>query len=564
MAGPLVDAVAVTEAGRLVDVRLALAGGKTWSLAGRRGPAAEAEQAEAVIERCGATGLPVFLGAGLGVGIARCRAAGLPVAVVDREEAIAAATRVREALEADAQTGDVRFFDAPGLAEVADAVRAFAKSRGRSELHLVAQAVYRRLDPDYYGRLATRLSRPAIPSRPLFRQALPRVLCLTSKLFLVGEVTRACERLGAPCRYLETGETPLDRETYVALVREALDGFAPDFVLTINHLGLDREGVLLDLLERAGIPLASWFVDSPELILPLYLPAVSASTVLFTWDADTVEPLKARGCPQVHSLPLATDETRFAPPAVLPDTHPWRARVSFVGNSMLGKTASRLALADPPSRLGAAFAAVADGFAKAPERLVADYLARARPELFADYLSIPTVARRLAFETAVIWECTRRDRAQRIAGLLPFAPTIVGDDGWLATLPGEGTAWRRLPELAYYDELPRFYPLSDVNSNVTSAQMKGAVNQRVFDVPACGAFVLTDARRQLEDLFEPGREMAVYRTAEELVELTGRYLADAAARRTLAEAGRRRVLAEHTYPRRLQTLFAVMRQSFGN
>lgn len=559
MAGPLVDAVAVTEAGRVVDVRLVLAD-KTWSLAGRRGPATEEALAETVIDRCGTTALPVFLGAGLGVAVSACREAGVPVAVVDREAPIAAATGVRAALAGDP---DVLWLDAAEVADVAEAVRAFAASRGRPGLHVVPHAVYRRLDPDYYACLAVALSPPRVPSRPLFRQALPRVLCLTSKLFLVGEVTRACARLGTPCRYLETGETPLARDAYVSLVRESLDDFAPDFVLTVNHLGLDREGVLLELLERAGIPLASWFVDSPELILPLYRPAVSRSTVLFTWDADTVAPLRARGCPHVHYLPLATDETRFRPLSVVPEDHPWRARVSFVGNSMVSKTATRLALADPPSRLAEAFAAVADGFAAAPERLVADYLAASRPELFTAYLAIPTVERRLAFETAVIWECTRRDRAARIAGLLPFGPTLVGDEGWLSALPGEGRLWRRLPELAYYDALPQFYPLSEVNANVTSSQMKGAVNQRVFDVPACGAFVLTDARRQLEDLFEPGREMAVYETAEELVALTGRYLADAPARQALAAAGRRRVLAEHTYPRRLETLFAVMRRTFG-
>lgn len=560
MAGPLVDAVALTEAGRVVDVRLVLEGGKTWSLAGRRGPAAEEARARAVIEDCGTTGLPVFLGAGLGVALGACRAAGLPVVVVDGEAPIEAATGARAALAGDP---DVLWLDAPEATAVAEAAHAFAASRGRSRLHVVPHAVYRRLDPETYGRLAAVLSPPKRPSRPLFRHTRPRVLCLTSKLFLVGEVTRACARLGAPCHYLETGETPLDRDAYVALIRETLAAFDPDFVLTVNHLGLDREGVLLELLEAAGIPLASWFVDSPELILPLYRPAVSRSTLLFTWDADTVEPLAARGCPHVHFLPLATDETRFCPPDAFSADHPWRARVSFVGNSMVSKTATRLALADPPPRLAAAFAAVADGFATAPERLVSEYLAASRPELFVDYRAIPTVERRLAFETAVIWECTRRDRLERIAGLLPFGPTIVGDPGWLSALPGEGRSWRRLPELAYYDELPRFYPLSDVNTNVTSAQMKGAVNQRVFDVPACGAFVLTDARRQLEALFEPGREMAVYRTGEELVELTARYLADAAARRTLAAAGRRRVLAEHTYPRRLETLFDVMRQTFG-
>ena len=202
--------------------------------------------------------------------------------------------------------------------------------------------------------------------------------------------------------------------------------------------------------------------------------------------------------------------------------------------AMVEKTALRLAAADPPAALVASFAAVAAAFAASSHRMVADYLAAERPELFAAYASIPTVARRLAYETAVIWEGTRRDRAARLARLLPFSPVIVGDAGWLATFPGEGKIWRRIPELAYYNQLPLFYPLSDINCNVTSLQMKGAVNQRVFDVPACRAFVLTDERRQLERLFEPGREVAVYHGAEELAELAARYLADPEARQAMS------------------------------
>jgi len=270
-------AIPLYAAGRLVDVRLEVSG-KTWRLAGRRGPAAEEALADAVLAQCGQAGLPVFLGAGLGIALERCRAAGVPVAVADRETAIAAATGTRGRL---AEDPDVLWLDDPEPAAVAAAVRGFAAEKSRSALHVVSHPVYRRLDPGYYVRLAGLLSRPSLPARPLFQKRLPRVLCLTSKLFLVGEATRACERLGAPCRYLETGES-LDKDAFVAMLRQAVEGFRPDFILTVNHMGVDHGGVLLELLEAWGLPLASWFVDSPELILPLYVPAVGHNTVLFT------------------------------------------------------------------------------------------------------------------------------------------------------------------------------------------------------------------------------------------------------------------------------------------
>ncbi|MHC1713922.1 MAG: glycosyltransferase [Solidesulfovibrio sp.] len=559
MVTPDLSATPVLDAGRVTDVRLDVAG-KTWSLAGRRGLDAEERQAEAVIA---GGGVPVFLGAGLGVAVARCRASGLPVVVVDKETAIAAATGVRDALAGDA---DVTWIDVPDPAEALAGVRAYLQSLGRADCLPVCHPVYQRLDPSYYGVLAkalkTSIDIPCEPSRPRFRQVLPRVLCLTSRLFLLGEVTRACARLGAPCRYLETGDE-LDRDAFVAMLRGAVAAFRPDFVLTVNHLGVDREGVLLELLASMRLPLASWFVDSPELTLPLYRPAATPDTVIFTWDVDSIEPLREAGFPHVHYLPLAADETRFCPRHHGGDGHPWRARVSFVGNSMVKKTALRLAAASPSQPLLDAFGELAASFGASPRRLVRQHLADVRPDLLPAYEALGTTERRLAYETAVIWESTRRYRVACLERTMPHEPVLVGDPGWRDTFPGEGKLWRYVPELAYYDQLPDFYPLSDINFNATSLQMKGAVNQRVFDVPACRAFLLTDARRQMERLFEPGREVAVYTDVEEIGPLLDRYLADAKAREALAQAGYRRVLAEHTYPKRMATLFAVMRQTFG-
>lgn len=557
----LLAAVPVVTGERLTDVRLHR-GGRTWSLAGRSGLAAEERLAG---ERIAAGGIPVFLGAGLGVAVARCRAAGLPVVVVDREAAITGVTGTREAHGADA---DLLWLDASDPREVVARIRDFAASHGHARLDVVCHPVYRRLDPDYYGVLSAML-RPSSPGparavpRPLFRQNQPRVLCLTSRLFLLGEVTAACKRLGVACQYLETGDA-LDLDAFVAMIRGAMAEFRPDFVLTVNHLGVDHEGVLLGLLDAARLPLASWFVDSPELTLPLFSPAATADTVLFTWDTDSLAPLVAAGFPHVHYLPLAADETRFTPRPSAPADHPWRAEVSFVGNSMWRKTALRLAAARPSPVLLEAFDSLAAGFGDSPRRLVRDHMADLRPDLLPAYAALGTVGRRLAFETAVIWESTRRYRAACISRVMEagHVPLLVGDPGWRETFEGEGSRWHYLPELAYYDQLPEFYPLSAINFNATSLQMKGAVNQRVFDVPACEAFLLTDARAQMERLFEPGREVAVYHDIAEIDELLARYSADARARQAIAAAGRRRVLAEHTYPRRMTELFAVMRQTF--
>jgi spore maturation protein CgeB len=167
----------------------------------------------------------------------------------------------------------------------------------------------------------------------------------------------------------------------------------------------------------------------------------------------------------------------------------------------------------------------------------------------------------LAFETLITWQSTLDYRLDCVRRLLPFAPLLVGDKGWHDLLAGE-TGWRHHPEVSYYDDLPGLYPRSKVNFNCISLQMKGAVNQRVFDVPACGGFLITDQRRQMEQLFEPGTEVIAYADPEEIPELVQRWLADPQARQRVAESARKRILAEHTYDHRLETLFQTMRLTF--
>jgi spore maturation protein CgeB len=92
--------------------------------------------------------------------------------------------------------------------------------------------------------------------------------------------------------------------------------------------------------------------------------------------------------------------------------------------------------------------------------------------------------------------------------------------------------------------------------------MSRAVNQRVFDVPACGAFLLTDYQESLDELFEIGKELVVYRHKDEIPEIVRYYLKNPEQRKTIAMKGRQRVLKEHTYKHRLNELINYMKDRY--
>lgn len=399
-----------------------------------------------------------------------------------------------------------------------------------------------------------------IPSWPKFAQEKPRVLLLTSQYFLMGEIVSACEKLELDFRFLDLASREMNLDDFVNTILGTLTSFQPDLVLTVNHLGVDREGFLTSLLEKFDVPLVSWFVDNPLLALPAYDNLHAGKNAVFSWDADNLDDLRGMGFDNVFYLPLGTDPDRFVPGKGGQDD--WKARVSFVGNSMIRKTSLRLQAAQPTPLLMSKALEMAEAFGRSNERSVRRFIRSDYPELLDEFNALDDEMRRLAFETFVTWQSTLLYRLECLTGTLPFEPLIVGDQGWNVLLNGvEG--WRYHPELAYYDQLPDFYPLSDVNFNCTSLQMKGAVNQRVFDVPAAGAFLITDSRRQMEQLFDPGTEVVSYDNPEEITDLVGRWLKDPVGRKAVAAAARKRVLAEHTYAHRMQTLLDTVRQTFG-
>jgi spore maturation protein CgeB len=388
-----------------------------------------------------------------------------------------------------------------------------------------------------------------------------RVLLLTTQYFLMGEIISAMERLNIKYRLITIEQDELGCQEFIEeIIKDILD-FRPDFLLTINHLGMDREGVLAQFLTRIEMPFASWYVDNPNLIIKRYEKNVTPYCAMFLWDKDNLSDMRNIGFEHLFYMPLGVDERRFCPikNEVNPMPH-LASDVAFVGNSMVKKVRDTLMKTEVNGGLKSLFKDIAKDYMESEERRIEEIIELKYPGLYDDFQKLGDV-NRTNYEAAVSWEATKIYRLERIKRLLPFKPLIVGDPHWPELI--DVSLFRYHRELAYYNELPCLYNVATINFNATSRQMKGAVNQRVFDVPACMAFLLTDYQEQMDELFIVGEEVICYKEPDEIGELIKYYLNHESERKQIAEKGYKRVIRDHTYVSRVTGMVETMRRIFS-
>lgn len=128
-----------------------------------------------------------------------------------------------------------------------------------------------------------------------------------------------------------------------------------------------------------------------------------------------------------------------------------------------------------------------------------------------------------------------------------------------------GGGWRGLvdPSLVVADHvdndaLPNVYRSAGVvlNDHWDTMRAWGFVSNRLFDVLACGAPVISDELPEIDALF--GDAVPTYSTIAELGDLVNDALTDAVRAREVAARGRAVVLAEHTFDHRARQLLAYV------
>lgn len=102
------------------------------------------------------------------------------------------------------------------------------------------------------------------------------------------------------------------------------------------------------------------------------------------------------------------------------------------------------------------------------------------------------------------------------------------------------------------EALNALYNRSRVVLNVTnwgagSGKARSGMNMRVFEVPASGAFLLTDESREMEEFLVPGQDIGVYNGLDELKTALRRALTSEHERERIADRGCMHVREHFTY-----------------
>ena len=314
----------------------------------------------------------------------------------------------------------------------------------------------------------------------------------------------------------------------------------PEVILTVGFKGCDREGRILELADRYGIPVCVWFLDDPRPNVLAFQNFMGKEVHAFSWESAYLPWLRAKGFKSASLLPLASCNRVFSKP-ISKET---RFALSFVGSSM-----------------GDAYLnAIRKKFLWSPdlEPLVQEKAAALLAghtnavDLTHQALPFSDEKNKTWLTSLIIHTASHAKRVAVCAQLLPENLSIIGDPKSWQSLLGSGA--QCLPAVDYYSELPSIYQQSAISLNITSCQMPTAVNQRVFDVPLAGGFLLSDPQNDAVVLFEEDREIVVYRSIEEAVDKARFYQSQPARRAAISEAARSRILGEHLIEHRLQKM----------
>jgi spore maturation protein CgeB len=120
--------------------------------------------------------------------------------------------------------------------------------------------------------------------------------------------------------------------------------------------------------------------------------------------------------------------------------------------------------------------------------------------------------------------------------------------GYRVKLYGDSSEWGRLLRNSIFDKLHPIYKVvgDDYRSALCGAKIaacflskwnRDVYTRRVFEIPACGVFMLAERTDALLELFREGVEAEYFSSAEEFVEKVGFYIRHDGLRSRIAQAG---------------------------
>lgn len=374
------------------------------------------------------------------------------------------------------------------------------------------------------------------------------------------DIPWALQNMGYPVDVLKS--TPLDPNHSVAEQNEYLSVHlnSKHYDFVISYLFIPA---VSDICSQFNVPYISWTYDSP--LMALFTSSVFHKTnYTFIFDKMQCKRLIAAGVPHIFHMPLAVNLERTGCLDITSeDEDLYSHDISFVGGLYEKNTYNALIQAFPePLQLKLKLYLM--------QNMCHWEISRPWPELPAECMDF------LYSQTDISsWNRTALLNDSLYLGHLFFPRKLAQLERItvLNTLASDFKVdlYTKSPTdflknvnvhtgVNYYTIMNKIFYLSKINLNITLPSIESGIPQRILDIMGCGGFVLTNYQEELEDLFDIGKEIEVFRTVEELKEKCSFYLTHEKERLTIAMNGYKKIRDSFTYQHQLQKMISIVQE----
>ncbi len=344
-----------------------------------------------------------------------------------------------------------------------------------------------------------------------------------------------------------------EKSGFLKHMSNAIAGKNYDFVISFNYFP-----VISCACEKHCVKYIAWTVDSP--LYTLYTKSIyNKCNFLFVFDKTSLSELKAMGVERVWYLPLASEASYFD--ELIAERNSRAARyssaVSFVGSLYTDKSAYSLVGTERDY-----FAGYIEGLVEAQQKIWGyHFVEKLLHENWSSQLENMLKAtndrdfigtrEKVFANSCVLTEVTARERRNYLDYISQFVETDVYTGSDTTQIP----ALLNRGKVDYMTEMPLVFHNSKINLNITLRTIQQGISLRVWDVLACGGFLLTNYQPELEEFFEIGRDLVCYDSKEDMLYKIVYYLEHEEERKQIALNGYNKVKQFHGYGQRIETIF---------
>lgn len=344
-------------------------------------------------------------------------------------------------------------------------------------------------------------------------------------------------------------------EQMVAEIYSFMKANLPDAAISWDYFYIVSE-----VCEKLGIPYISWIYDCPMYHSYAY-NIHNSCNYIFSFDKNAVKDIRSKGGNAYH-MPLAVN-TFGTNNLIITDEEInfYQRDITFVGTLYQGNPYKHIEKAIPKAYRDRFDELVIRQFANWKKNIIYNSLTADELEMFNSICCIsgmdkfPYFSKRLFYEGLFLARKYTEYERRTLLNMLSqkHQVTIYNARDDISVIKNIECR----PEVSYETEAPKVYYSSKINLNMTLKSIETGIPLRAFSIMGVGGFLMSNYQEEFEEFFEPGKDMALFNSAEEMLDLSDFYLRHENERIRIAMNGYQKTSKYHTIDQRIRKMVEI-------